>query len=289
VGRVSFGGVKRLAQRSRYFESPVRYALMETFGTGRAGAHRIVGTGLDVHLRQGSPDVNIVDEVFAQGLYEPPAPVAKRLAALGPRLRILDVGGHVGVFGVWALTRFPDALVLSIEPDPGSGRLLARSAAALPEQWHVLHAAAAAETGWRQFAALGRPDSHLIDPDAAGGVPTFGLDLLPMLAASDFAKIDIEGSEWMILRDQRLGRNRPEVLVLEYHAGGGEGDPGATATSLLQAVGYEVLPIPDAPVGAGMLWGWLSGGDERNAPSPPADRAQRLRECPGTPRGRPIR
>jgi methyltransferase FkbM-like protein len=82
--------------------------------------------------------------------------------------------------------------------------------------------------------------------------------VLPMLAESDFAKIDIEGAEWPILRDPRFAEVRPPVLVLEYHANGcGDADPEHAARSLLRAADYELSPIPGAPAGAGMLWAWL--------------------------------
>lgn len=77
----------------------------------------------------------------------------------------------------------------------------------------------------------------------------------------DLIKIDIEGGEWSILTDPRLGSLRADVIVLEWHASGcPEPDPRATAVRLLRAAGYRRLEESERREHTGLLWAWREGG-----------------------------
>src|ERR1019366_8875732 len=84
------------------------------------------------------------------------------------------------------------------------------------------------------------------------------VDALELLSDVDFAKIDIEGSEWDLLRDQRFAASAPAVLVLEWHQRGcPTGDAYEAALDLLRRAGYEVEGEP-TPTGQqyGTIWAW---------------------------------
>jgi hypothetical protein len=79
--------------------------------------------------------------------------------------------------------------------------------------------------------------------------------VLPDLAESDLAKIDIEGSEWEILSDPRFG-TVPAVIV-EYHPALCPGpDPRAEAMRLLEGAGYATEPVFHYETGIGAVWGY---------------------------------
>lgn len=81
------------------------------------------------------------------------------------------------------------------------------------------------------------------------------IDALPLLMEADFAKIDVEGSEWPILRDSRLAGVERLVLVMEYHRRF-PFDTGAAdeARWLLAEAGFEVVDLRPNYWGHGLLW-----------------------------------
>jgi FkbM family methyltransferase len=248
---------------ARHVTAPVRFALADTLGGDRVVAHRLRSSGLEVLIEHGSLDVHTFDEIFHRQIYAPPPEVDSALAGLGRALRILDVGANIGLFGAWALGRWPDALVEAYEPDPRNAALHRRTIGRNRREgvWTLHEAAAAAQDGTLRFAAgryvLGRP----ADPGDAAAVVVRKVDVLPSLLASDLVKIDAEGSEWEILGDPRFVTTAARAIALEYHPDlCPDDDARAVAAERLQAAGFEVRDVPTpAPPGYGSVWAWRPG------------------------------
>ena len=77
------------------------------------------------------------------------------------------------------------------------------------------------------------------------------------MASADVAKIDIEGSEWELLTDERFNRVPTPVLHLEYHPRNAPSpDPESAAVEAVERAGYAHGPVLTTVEGAGMLWAW---------------------------------
>jgi FkbM family methyltransferase len=243
-----------LAHHSRLVDHRARFWLWEWTRAPLTVRYTPRGTTIAVSFRHGTSDLNILEEIFGLGFYEMPADV--RVALGDGRLRILDLGGHIGLFGAWALTRFPDAELTTLEPDPANAALLADTIAAYSGlgQWRLITAAAAAVGGLVSFHAGGYAESRASDSEA---VQVAALDALELMRGADFVKVDIEGGEWQILEDERLADLPTRVMALEYHPQGApDADYGAAAHARLQSAGFRTRDIPNPPIGAGMLWAW---------------------------------
>jgi hypothetical protein len=121
---------------------------------------------------------------------------------------------------------------------------------------HVIRAAAAARDGTVGFTSGGFGVSHT-DPE---GEQVRAVDVFPYLASADLAKIDIEGSEWELLADERFAVLPTPVLHLEYHARNApSADPQRATIEALERAGYEHGPVLTTLEGAGMLWAWRTG------------------------------
>jgi FkbM family methyltransferase len=202
--------------------------------------------GPTLWLRHGGGDCAVWGEINARHNYEPPWPLPEKL-------RVLDLGGHGGFFGRWALENWPISSLLSVEADPGNADLLRRNRDAMADgRWRVMQAAAATHAGTARFAG-GRGAGSGLDEDGEDEVQT--IDVLPLLAEADLVKIDIEGGEWPILRDPRFAHDAPAMLVLEYHPTSDVEEPAAQARQLLEAAGYEVLAGDSEAPNVGFLWG----------------------------------
>lgn len=231
-----------------------KYVLLELV-TSRPARYTPRGNRVDVWLRHRTSDGNIAQETNVDYLYDPPPNVDQVLRGRKP-LRVVDLGGHVGLFAARILSLYPDASVTSVELTSEAYGLLALAASRHP-RWEALHAAAWNEPG--RVAYRSDYAESKIDPDSP--VTVDAIDVFPLLEHADLVKIDIEGSEWRILTDPRFRTIPAPVVVLEWHPDNcPEPDPRAAALACLHAAGYEVAEVPDASVapGVGMAWGWRS-------------------------------
>jgi FkbM family methyltransferase len=243
---------------------------------GAVGGYAIAGSGLTVHLRHGSRDVAIFNEIFAAGResYEPPAEVAAVLGSLGP-LSVGDLGANIGLFGVFALGRWPVASMRSFEPDPANAALLRATIAAndAAARWELVsaavsnaHTTARFETGMLSESRLAAEgDVSVSNATArraeAGAVATIDVPVVDLFAQPpvDLLKIDIEGAEWAILGDARLASYPARAIVLEWHRRMCPAlDAQGAARELLEAAGYEAIDVDrDATPSSvnGVMWG----------------------------------
>lgn len=268
-------GIANNVKAALVFADPARYAARELTAAaaahlGRETAatpHRLRGSELVAHVRHGTVDSEVVKEVFVHQHYEMPAEVAAALDALPHPMRLVDLGGHVGLGGLFFLTRFPTAEVVSFEPDPLNLAVLRRTLEANREQarWRVVEACAATESGLVRFIGGESWSSRIADPDeACEGASSLSLvptrDVFPYLEDADVLKIDIEGGEWAILADSRLEHVPARVIALEYHRFSCEArEPREQAASALEGAGYAVRDIVPSSGGIGMMWAWRTG------------------------------
>jgi FkbM family methyltransferase len=197
-------------------------------------------------LRPGTGDAAIWGEINVRGVYRSPWPIPAGT-------RVLDLGGHVGYFGRWALANWPVSEVVSVEPDAANADLLVRNAGAVgDERWRLIRAAATTRSGTAAFAGGRGAGSGL----RAGGEDMVNtIDALRLLSDCDFAKIDIEGAEWTVLADGRFATSAPAMLVLEYHRTPAVPNPGSEARGRLEAAGFEVEEShPEEVPGVGVIW-----------------------------------
>jgi hypothetical protein len=104
----------------------------------------------------------------------------------------------------------------------------------------------------------GRVTGGRISTDAGtGSLRVRGRDVFRDLVAADLLKMDIEGGEWAILQDVRLGETSLRAVVVEFHPWGcQEPDPEACARRLLSKAGFTVGPADRVGPGLGIVWAW---------------------------------
>lgn len=215
----------------------------------KPGTYSLRATGDRVTVRHRSRDIAILNEIFAAGSYQPPPGVRIPEGA-----RVLDLGGNIGLFGLYALAKLHAVSVRSYEPDPENVELLRATAAHHPA-WQVVEAAVAAAPGMMRFASGFRSESRAAD-ETETSIDVSVLDVFDEPHA-DLIKIDIEGGEWPILNDPRMS-SLTDMIVLEWHARGCPGGDGhATAHRLLARARYiNRVDTEHKHAGNGVLWAW---------------------------------
>ncbi|HEV2923478.1 MAG TPA: FkbM family methyltransferase [Solirubrobacteraceae bacterium] len=220
--------------------------------------YRLRSNGVRVAINHAGVDAATLAEVFYHHYYEPP----EELAALGEPGEILDLGANIGLFGAFAVTRWPNAQIVAYEPDPANANSLERVIAAngVADRWALVRAAAGSRDGEVRFASGLNVASHIVEHERNSGSATLTVplrDVLPQIASAGLLKMDIEGGEWAILRDPRFAEHPPRVVVLEYHPEGcPDGDPRAAAEDALKRAGLQTKTIWHGDDGYGMLWAW---------------------------------
>jgi FkbM family methyltransferase len=258
-----------IVHHARMVESPVRFALREWRRSPEPGRYRPRGAATDVFLRHGTSDLDILDEVFGRCLYRLPDAVQATLDSTGTPQRILDLGGHIGLFSAWAVGELGPAEIVTVEADPANVALLRRTLEAGPDpsSWRLLPVIAATGNEPRPFLRGGFAESRVPTGEAAAGAPLHeARDVLPLMAEASLVKIDIEGGEWELLSDPRFAALPTRALVIEYHPDGCPApDPRRFITELLHSAGYRTQEISDVPLGAGMLWAWREQAQDAGA------------------------
>ncbi len=227
---------------------------------GFRAAYRLRNSDVHIVLRVRTGDAGVLREIIALGAYEPPDAVARILTSIPTPVRVLDLGGNVGIFGAFVLDRFKCPAIISVEPDPENALVLAACIAAnAPANWTSIQACAGVADGRVAFAAYGSAHSKVVGDEVHEAVVLPMIDVFAMASNVHYVKIDIEGSEWPILADPRLAQWSAMVIVLEWHAHESQpGDPREAAIEALSAAGYETAAEPAGDHPHGVVWGWRS-------------------------------
>ncbi|MBH0200290.1 MAG: FkbM family methyltransferase [Nitrospira sp.] len=203
---------------------------MQMFGTFE-GARIYVGAkygrqelrlnvpGLRSHLvlRGGTSDRPTFQKVFFEHEYD---------VDLGfqPRL-IVDGGANVGYASVYFAHRFPEALVLAVEPDPGNFRLLTSNTEAYQNIRRFNYALWPRQAFLKIENPSGNQDSFRVaevTEKAVHTIPAISIpDLLKQTGAEsiDLLKLDIEGAEKELFEDEAAAGwiSRIGALIVELH------------------------------------------------------------------------
>jgi FkbM family methyltransferase len=187
-----------------------------------------------VWLRPGTADLTVYDEVFRQQEYA--LPVAKADY-------IIDAGAHIGCASVWFAQRYPQARILSIEPEAGNFAILQRHAKDYPGITPI-RAGVWSHSSTLQIANPTANTWSFRVAEGTGGetIPAVSIDEL--LAAHrfprvDILKLDVEGAEVDVLKTADRWLDRVGTLIVELHD---RFRPGCSA-ALERALGSRQVTI----------------------------------------------
>lgn len=167
----------------------------------------IPGVPHPLHLRAGTSDLYMFEEVFLQGEY------AIR-QQLDPKL-ILDVGANVGFASVWFANRYPDAQIIAVEPDASNIAVLRKNVEPYPNV-RVVEGAV-----WYESATVALDDqgdkSGIRVRAGDGGVRAMTVEEIAGTAAIDILKLDVEGAEKELFEHNPTWLANVGVLMIELH------------------------------------------------------------------------
>ncbi|UXA20226.1 FkbM family methyltransferase [Mycobacterium sp. SMC-4] len=155
-------------------------------------------------VRPTDSDPYVLAQIFTAGEYDAPPYWMTRLQAHAAELRaaggvplIIDAGANVGYSALYLADRFPDAIVIAVEPDAGCVEILRRNCA-VNSRIHPVRAALWSHD--RGVDLVNRDHGSWANRVADGGSTTPSVTLDQLIAqvaeaAPLIVKLDIEGAE----------------------------------------------------------------------------------------------
>ena len=179
------------------------------------------------------------------------------LADLPEKPVVIDVGGNVGFFSLFALHLRPQARCFTFEPVTGNFSQLQKNQRRNPRaDWHIFHAAVAGQDGAVQISSPtgqdlvtdasikrpGRPAAR-----SAGVSETVQACALQTIferegiSHCDWLKLDCEGAEYEILYNAPSALfDRISCITMETHFGDGSRNNTGAVADYLEGRGYNV-------------------------------------------------
>jgi len=180
--------------------------------------------GRPMAIRPSTSDVDTIWGTFAGRYHRPPA------EALDRDLRLIwDLGANIGLTMADLAVRHPRAQVVGLEMDPENAALARENTAPWSDRCEVIEAAAWPSDGQLGYVQLvGATSGHHVtavspedDPGLATADAISPYSLLALCgpdAVVDYAKVDIEGAESALLRDNAGWAHRVRTMTVEVHA-----------------------------------------------------------------------
>lgn len=169
-------------------------------------------TNGSVFLRPGTADQNVYEEIFLSNEYD---------LDLGEPRIIIDAGAHIGLSSVYFASRYPDARIIAVEPEPSNFEILLKNAENHGQIKPVQAGLWSKRTSLRiQNVGAATWSFRVVEEPSGSGIPAVGI---PEIMADfniqqiDVLKIDIEGSEFEVLKNSDSWISSVKTLIIELH------------------------------------------------------------------------
>jgi len=169
--------------------------------------------GIELHYRLNRGDMQSIREVWIDECYRLPFDIVPE--------RMVDLGANIGLTSLWFVHRYGCKSVIAVEPSPANADLVRLNLASNNVNAQVIEAAVGAHDGTAHFQD--GVDSNVGHLASGGGreVPVISMDTLlqklPSGAEVDVVKMDIEGGEGPLMRENIAWLGRVRSLIAEFH------------------------------------------------------------------------
>lgn len=192
-----------------------------------------------IRLRNGTSDFQVFRDVFLKHQY--------RISGLTQVEYIIDAGSNIGLASVYLLSRYPQARVIAVEPDPENFVIAAHNLAPFGERCQLIHAGLWSHESRLQVSrGTFRDGQHWATqtiPVATATTETVPAHTVNTLLQRyvfpriDLLKVDIEGAERAVFGDGDTGYlGRTRCCAVECHGS----DCDAALLSALKPYNFNV-------------------------------------------------
>lgn len=188
--------------------NPIKLKILKHLAPGEIRKHEMLGGA--VYFLNPQEFLHAIKELFILEIYK---------MNLGAKPTIIDCGANIGLSVIYLKTRFPDAIIEAYEPDNSNFELLKKNVERFDyNDIHVFKEAIWIENTQLNFASEGSMSSKIEDTPTSNANLVQAIRLKDKLNRKiDFLKIDIEGAEYVVLKDIQNELHHVENMFLEYH------------------------------------------------------------------------
>jgi FkbM family methyltransferase len=240
--RLIRGTMRRVGRAYRYYRlcgvaTAVRCLIAERRGAAGLVAVQYAPLAREIQLRLGSTDIRVAGKILLEREYELPL-------ARDPEV-IIDAGAYTGISSVWFAARYPNARIVSLEPDASNFELLQRNASQ-EKRITPLREALWSEDRMVDISDVGngewgrRIDLH---SDSQGVKATSMSSLILRLGLNrvDLLKLDIEGAEADLFEgDYHAWLQSVDAIAVEIHE---DFRPGSRKVVLDACADFSILEL----------------------------------------------
>lgn len=173
-----------------------------------------------LYFRLGSTDLDVFHQIFTELEYAP-------LCALRDVRTVVDCGANVGYASAFFLSQFPACRIVAVEPDRNNFSMLQRNLRPYAPRYEAVRAGV-----WSDSVPLtmstepyrdGREWSIQVRPvEANETAEVWGISMGSLLDASgvdrvSLLKMDIEGAEAVVFRENVEWLDRVDAIAIELH------------------------------------------------------------------------
>lgn len=180
---------------------------------------KVDGFPAPVQVRIPSTDLRVYDQVIQRREYELPV---RRQPSF-----IVDAGANIGFASVFFANRYPNARILSLEPEKSNYEMLARNVAPYPNikavrgaLWSEITDLDVIDPGFGNWGFQVGTQNGSSSGDSHQTVHAFTIETILRdfgVEKIDILKIDIEGSELEIFQTADRWIDKVDSLVVELH------------------------------------------------------------------------
>lgn len=202
-------------------------------------------------------------EVFATEVYKVPEHIRTETASADSVNLVVDLGANVGYSCIYWLANFPSAKVVAFEPHPAHVKQIKKHLEAnhAENRVRLIPKAAGIQDG-ELYLTDQEFLSELAQTPSANSIVVEVVDCFMEIGSEriDLLKMDIEGSEYTLLSDERFGQLNVRICVLEWHNTEKYRDGRLWCQERLSQLGYQVCVGELDNSANGLLWAWKKQG-----------------------------
>jgi len=169
--------------------------------------------GIELHYRLNRGDMQSIREVWIDECYRLPFDLVPE--------RMVDLGANIGLTSLWFAHHYGCKNVIAVEPSPANARVVRLNLESNNVNARVVEAAVGARDGTAFFQDGADSNVGHLASDGGREVPVVSMDTLlgsvPPDAQIDVVKMDIEGGEGPLLRENLAWLGRVKSLIAEFH------------------------------------------------------------------------
>ena len=163
-----------------------------------------------IYFRNGYELKHGLREIFMEEIYS---------SSLSTHPTIVDCGAHIGLSVIYFYKKNPTAKIIAFEPDGGNFELLAKNCSFIPKgNLDLRNEAVWHENTELSFISRGDMSSKIGEDEGLHITKVKAIKLKDIINEEiDFLKLDIEGAEYLVVKDIESKLPLIKNVFLEYH------------------------------------------------------------------------